>query len=311
MQKDALKLLSYKKYNTTDTTWYLDIPYAETSSADYVAQWFDMKKFINGLSQLEGNYIVSSRCNICLPNVDKQEFTAVDYSEDEVIEEFSVISQKYVKELNVFSFFSSFMPESDDELYKFIEGLKIKQFKVKKEKDGKVVEKVEIETPIKTTHISKDKKATYILIPYTKMQEEYYMKGDKLEKRYVENSSIISEDYVRRMLTATHYSNIPVDIMVTDIDIDKAKMPVQPAITASGKASENIFVLPTFKTGIDATQYMTEPLVIILKYEKFMEILLSLLYHKEWQGYKDEQDKKKDEQNTKSAAELFRNMFAK
>lgn len=297
IQEDANILLGYETYNKEKTTWYLDIPYAETDSSDYVAQWFDMKTFINALSKLEGNYIVSSRCNICLPNAEKRELIKIsrddlkDIPEDEIVNLPSEgkASKRYVKELNVFSFFSSFVDDAD-EVMEFIESLEVENIA---ETEGK---------KITTTHISKDKKAKYILIPYTKMSEEYYDEDDKVKGSFIENSSVISEDYVRRMLVATHYSNVPVDIMVTDIDIDLNKMPIQPAYSMEGKESESVYVLPTFKTGVDASQYMTEPVVVIMKYDKFMEILCSILYREEWRTYR--QDK-----SIHDSAELFRNIF--
>jgi hypothetical protein len=106
------------------------------------------------------------------------------------------------------------------------------------------------------------------------------------------------------MLTATHYSNVPVDIMVTDIDIDLNKMPIQPTFNKEGQRSESVYVFPTFKTGVDSSQYMTEPAVIIMKYDKFMKILCSLLYREEWRCYCADKE-------VKDTTELFRNMFKK
>lgn len=269
LRKDALKLLCYKSYNTEDTTWYLDIPYVETDSSDYVAHWFDMKNFVKALSNLRGNYIVSSRCNICLPNAEKRELVKIskdeltDITEDEVIklpDEVTVLA-RYAKELNIFSFFSSFVDKTDD-VMEFIESLKVNQIVKTEDKNGNSKKEIKV-APIETEHISTNNKATYILIPYTKMSEEYYDEDNKVKRSLIENSSVISEDYVRRMLAATHYSNVPVDIMVTNIDIDVNRMPIQPTYSAEGKKSESVYVLPTFKTGVDASQYMVEPAVMV------------------------------------------------
>lgn len=309
-QKNALNLLKYKSYNKEDTMWYLDIPYAETDSSDYVAQWFDMKKFVEALSNLKGNYIVSSRCNICLPNDEKREFVKIskenlnDISEEEIVNlsDCIKVSDKHVKELNVFSFFSSFVSERSD-ILEFIESLKIEQTVERKNKDGEK-EKKKVYKPIHTEHISNGKEAKYILIPYTKMSEDYYDEDGKVKRNIIENSSVISEDYVRRMLAATHYSNIPVDIMVTDIDIDLSKMPIQPTYNVEGLKSDSVYVMPTFKTGVDASQYMVEPAVIIMKYDRFMEILCSLLYREEWRHYCEEKE-------TRDVAEMFRNLYGR
>ena len=156
------------------------------------------------------------------------------------------VPQKFGKELNVFNFYSSFTDQAS-EAAEFLEGLKIEN-----------QEKAQVE------HISSDKKAKYICIPYTKMSEEYYEEDGEVKKRIVENSSVINEDYVRRMLAFTHYSNVPIEVMVTNIDIDINKMPVRVTYNSNGTKSNSVYVVPTFKTGIDAGQYMTEPAIVIM-----------------------------------------------
>lgn len=287
-QENALNLLEDKKYNKSDTIWYLDIPYAETDSSDYVAQWFEVDKFIEALSKLHGDYIVSSRYNLCLPNDDKMEFSQYkdNVSDDDVSEKdvLDFVPQKFGKELNVFNFYSSFTDQAS-EAAEFLEELKIEN-----------QEKAQVE------HISSDKKAKYICIPYTKMSEEYYEEDGEVKKRIVENSSVINEDYVRRMLAFTHYSNVPIEVMVTNIDIDINKMPVRVTYNSNGTKSNSVYVVPTFKTGIDAGQYMTEPAIVIIAYDKFMEIMLSLVYRSEWEKYNTEK-------KAADVASMFRNMF--
>lgn len=116
-----------------------------------------------------------------------------DVSEKDVLD---FVPQKFGKELNVFNFYSSFTDQAS-EAAEFLEGLKIEN-----------QEKEQVE------HISSDKKAKYICIPYTKMSEEYYEEDGEVKKRIVENSSVINEDYVRRMLAFTHYSNVPIEATV-------------------------------------------------------------------------------------------------
>lgn len=135
----------------------------------------------------------------------------------------------------------------------------------------------------KWVHLPKDKKAKYILIPYTKMQEDYFVEddADKAQAYSLEkNNSKATAKYVRRMLAATHNSNIPVEVMITNAKLDFESMHAQ-------KTEEGIYVMPTFKMGTDGSQYMVEPLVIIMEYEKFMEQMLRLLYHEVWEKLKN------------------------
>lgn len=123
-------------------------------------------------------------------------------------------------------------------------------------------------------------------ITYEKQKEK---QGEKQEKKQekkqlvssiVKNNVRIDENYIRRMIASTHYSKIPVEVMITnaDIEMDEEQLPPMPI----QKITSKIGVLPTFKTGIDATQYMAEPLVVYMKYEKFMDIMLQLLYKDVW-----------------------------
>jgi len=57
-----------------------------------------------------------------------------------------------------------------------------------------------------------------------------------------------------------------------------------------------MYVLPTFKTGIDANPYKVEPAVIILKYEEYINILLSLMFDNAWQR-KIKADEEKESEN--------------
>lgn len=300
-REDALKLMLNGKYNEEQTCWYADIPYAETSSADYVAQWFENDTFIDRLSYLKGKYIVSSRCNICLPNKLKKEFMEVDNQQKELVEIDRFMPDKFIKELNVYSFFSGFLSEQDD-ISRFVDSIEIQSINPV---NGEVSTR-----KIVTNHISHENEAKYILIPYTRMSEviteseaDSSEKGaEKYDVELQRNSSNITEDYVRRMIAATHYSNIPVDIMVTNIDIDLNSSDVRKTYNGAGVLSEDVYVMPTFKTGVDSSQYFTEPAVIIMRYAKFMEILSSLLYHDEWRDYKSSIE-------TKSALEIFSNLL--
>lgn len=288
LQKNALELLKDETYNQEDAVWYLDIPYVETDSTDYVPGWFDVNEFIGNLDKCRGTYIVSSRCNICLPNESKVDYSVKTSRGKDISDALIQYGTKerlpsaLEKELNVFLFYNSFISaEFADKYEKVIPVLK----------DDK-------DAPVVPVHLSEERKAKYVLIPYTKMQEDYFEnhKEDKAYRLKKEaNTSKISRQYVRRMLAATHFSNIPVEVMITNADLEVDKMPIQ-------KVGKGVYALPTFRTGVDATQYMVEPVVIILEYETYINILLSLLYHDEYKEYMEDE-------KAKAAAEYFRNKY--
>ncbi len=276
-QKNAMCLLQDKNYNKKGTVWYLDIPYTETSSEDYVPNEFNVNQFITELSECEGTYIVSSRCNVCLPKQVKEDYSnchfkiAVPDEEIMVETEETELSNPEKKELNVFSFFNSFVSEGDAKDYE------------------KHILKTEDSSEEKTQkHMPEDKKAKYILIPYTKMQEDYFKEEDEdkgeTQKHILEaNNSKITAAYVRRMLAATHISEIPVEVMITNADLSFRAMHAHKVMGEKG-----LYVMPTFKMGADGSKYMVDPVVIIMKYERFMEQMLRLLYKDEWKNYLNE-----------------------
>lgn len=323
-KENALKLLTNEKYNIQNALWYLDIPYIETDSSDYVQDSFKVEEFINSLRDNKGTYIVSSRCNICLPDEDESEKskkkeshsnssedkgggqgkeakdTADSEGEEDTVIFYEMIfnpnaiydkendaakngikgtMERYKKEFHVFDFFNSFVDS------KYAEGYEscIKEIDAKEAKKiGKI-------------HLEGEREAKYILISFTKCQEEFMEKTityekqeEKQEKKQlvssiVKNNVRIDENYIRRMIASTHYSKIPVEVMITnaDIDMDEKQLPPMPI----QKVTSKIGVLPTFKTGIDVTQYMAEPLVVYMKYEKFMDIMLQLLCKDAWEKY--------------------------
>ncbi len=280
-QEDAINLLKRGNYNKKGTVWYLDIPYTETDSANYVPDGFNMDRFIESLSGCEGTYIVSSRCNVCLPEEVKEAYSRCYFKEAVADEGIMVkdgadeLPKPVRKELNVFAFFNSFVSKGDAADYeKYI-------IKIRDDDDKKMPK-----------HISEDKKAKYIFIPYTKMQEDYFKGEDEniggAQRHSLEtNNSKITFAYVRRMLAATHISNIPVEVMITNAEFDFKDMHNVHEV----KGEKGLYVMPTFKMGADGSQYMVEPIVIIMQYKKFMEQMLRLLYKNEWRKYLEEKNR--------------------
>ena len=259
-REDALEVLNDAGLNKESTVFYLDIPYAETSSADYVAQWFDTSKFIERLSSCNGTYIVSSRCNVCMQDKEeyknKQPRIVIPKQDDE--EGQAIPANKNDK---LFAFYNSFVTEEYAKAYESdVSGYDEESWR----------------------HIREGYEAKYVFIPYTKMEEVF----ENGKKQIAGNATKIDENYVRRMLVATHFSNIPVEVMITNANLQLDTMPIQ-------KISKKMYAMPTFKTGIDANPYLVEPAVIIMKYEAYIDILLSLLFKEAWKKKVTEKDTKK------------------
>ena len=280
-------------YNTPQTLWYLDIPYTSTDSSDYVPDWFNVENFQNALSANKGIYVVSSRCNVCLsddekvvkplnvepkdlmiPKKEEDDLDSKDISEDEI----SGTIKKHTKEFQIFDFLYGFTtPEYAEKYEKYIKNMEVQSLSDDLPEFGKV-------------HLENGREAQYILISFTKAQEEFVFRLSDSEekggtptysigKSIVKNNVKIDENYIRRMLASTHYSKVPVEIMITNADIKIDKAPII-------KVSEDIGVLPTFRTGVDSSQYMAEPAIIYMRYEKFMDIMIQLLYKDAWEQYK-------------------------
>ena len=280
-------------YNTPQTLWYLDIPYTSTDSSDYVPDWFNVERFQKALSDNKGIYVVSSRCNVCLsddekvakplnvepndlmmPKKEEDDLDSKDISEDEI----SGTIKKHTKEFQIFDFLYGFTtPEYAEKYEKYIKNMEVQSLSDDLPEFGKV-------------HLENGREAQYILISFTKAQEEFVFRLSDSEekggtptysigKSIVKNNVKIDENYIRRMLASTHYSKVPVEIMITNADIKIDKAPII-------KVSEDIGVLPTFRTGVDSSQYMAEPAIIYMRYEKFMDIMIQLLYKDAWEQYK-------------------------
>lgn len=116
--------------------------------------------------------------------------------------------------------------------------------------------------------------ARYILIPITNKQYHHA----RVYKR-VDNNGIFSIDSVRRMFAATAYSNIPVEVMITNTDIKPNNLPVHEI--KEGKA----WLLPTFET---PNNYLNESLTLIMDYQYFFEEVLVKMYYPNYQTVRDE-----------------------
>lgn len=290
---DALALMKSAKYNKSDAKFYLDIPYAETDAATYVSEVFDQKEFAERLSALQGTYLVSSRFNIC---VDTQK------NKQDALQ---------IKKRNVFKFYSSFILQDDMEQY--VKSLD-EYIEPSDEKDSREQEWFNVT----------DNEAKYVLFPFTRSSVDYGMtkqnqqpekdskedstedskedsKEDSTDKMKRKSKNIFRQnakltlEYIRRMLAGTQFSNIPVEVMITNADIETSSISFR-------EISEDVWVMPTFKTGIDAGTYKAEPVIVVMKYSKYLETLLHTLAPDAWEDYIGIHQ-------AKDVAQEFRNIF--
>lgn len=257
---DALALMQSKIYNKSGTKYYLDIPYAETNDATYVSKVFDQIEFAKRLSELKGTYLVSSRFNIC---VDAQK------NKQDALQ---------IKKRNVFKFYSSFVLQDEMEEYmKFLD----KYIKISNEEES---------SEQKWFNVTGNE-AKYVFFPFTKSSVDYGMKSvnkqlennsddkEKRESKYIfKQNAKLTLQYIRRMLAGTQFSNIPVEVMITNADIDTSARSLR-------EISEGVWVMPTFKTGIDAGTYKAEPVIVVMEYSKYLETLLHTLAPDTWEAF--------------------------
>lgn len=259
---DALKLMQSDEFNKATSKYYLDIPYAETDDATYVSKFFDQTEFAKRLSELKGTYLVSSRFNICVDSEKKQ-------------------NALQIKKRNVFKFYSSFILE--DAMKPYMEML-----------DTYIEPSDDEKSPEQKWFNITGNEAKYVLFPFTKSSFDYGVyemleenKQDKetpkdekkrKPKNIFKKNTKLTMDEIYRMLAGTQLSNIPVEVMVTNADIDTEALVFREIDT-------DVWVIPTFKTGIDAGTYKAEPVIVVMKYQKYLESLLHTLAPDAWEAY--------------------------
>ncbi len=276
-REDALDLMQSEIYNKSETKYYLDIPYAETNDATYVSKVFDQIEFAKRLSELKGTYLVSSRFNICV-DAQKNKQAALQ-----------------IKKRNVFKFYSSFVLQ--DEMKKYVEFLD-KYIEISNEEES---------SEQKWFNVTRNE-AKYVFFPFTKSSVDYGMASEnkqfendsddkkKRESKYIfKQNAKLTLKYIRRMLTGTQFSNIPVEVMITNADIDTSARSLR-------EIREGVWVMPTFKTGIDAGTYKAEPVIVVMKYSKYLETLLHTLAPDAWDNFISIHQ-------AKDSAEYFRKIF--
>lgn len=243
--------------NVNDCVWYHDIPYSETSISTYSSDWFNESDFVEKLGDCKGDYVIASRFNICEARNGNLDLVA-----SKSIEKTDAIRNK---EKNIIKFFGRFVSEEFSKQY---QDLVINEFPEEEMDNPDYVDPKDKKKANPWTHITDDKTAKYICFAFS--QTEAIRSEDKNKRiEYVKNHANISKDSIRRMLKNTQISNIEVEIMLTNMELDFTKMPVMQLDNESG-----IWYIPSFKT---PSTYKIEPVTIIMEYEKFMKEMVLFL----------------------------------
>lgn len=267
-----------------ECVWYHDIPYSETSISTYSSDWFDEPDFVKKLGTCEGDYIIASRFNICEARKGN-----LDLVVSKEIEKDDAIKNK---EKNIIKFFGRFVSEDFAKRY---EDLVRKKFPEEDTDDEDYKDPKGKKHANPWTQIDDDKVAKYICFAFSQT-EAIKSNDENKEVEYVKNHANISKDSIRRMLKNTQISNIEVEIMLTNMDLDMGKMPVV-QIEEEGELA-GIWYVPTFKT---QSTYKVEPVTIIMEYEKFMmDMVVFLLAENVY-----------IEEDARASAAVFRNLYSK
>lgn len=246
--RDVNNVLQLSDYNKKDSITYCDIPYAETDSTLYVSEVFDFGAFINTLKNFIGKYIVSSRYNIC--------------SNEEIWKMYYGIEKIVYKEGN-----KEVIKMTQDEL-----------------KEG--FSKIGADFNDRVKHIRDfyndfiEANAKYVVLPYTSTQEvfdkEKTDEKGKLTKTKVHNNYALNLEDVEKMFKNTIYSNIPVEVMVTNVDVfpeDGVPKTEEQHLMNEYKLDEGIYAIPSVKADGESSAYFAEPIYLVMTYEKYLKYM--------------------------------------
>ena len=239
-REDANKLTAKLKEDA-NRIWYYDIPYSETDVSNYSSDWFDEAKFVDALGKSKGDYIVASRYNIC----DGRKGGLDAIKKDREIQKLSN------KHKNIIKFFLRFVSKDFASQYE----QDVKDNSTEEENEEKNY-KGKDANPWR--NISDGRTAKFIVFAFSNTEQ---ILGDKGNTKYVKNHLTVSKDSIRRMLKNTQISNIEVEIMLTNMDLDMKMLPVK-------CVEDGIWYVPSFKT---QSSYKIEPVTIIMDYKLFIK----------------------------------------
>lgn len=242
-REDANELTAKLKKDA-DRIWYYDIPYSETDVSNYSSDWFDEAKFVKELGKSKGDYIVASRYNIC----DGRKGGL------DVIKKDGEIRKLSNKHKNIIKFFLRFV--SKDFASQYEQDVRDNSTEEENERPNYTGKDANPWSHISGS--SGSRTAKYIVFAFSNTEQ---ILGDTGNTKYVKNHLTVSKDSIRRMLKNTQISNIEVEIMLTNMNLDMNMLPVK-------CVEDGIWYIPSFKT---QSSYKIEPVTIIMDYKLFIK----------------------------------------
>lgn len=344
-KRDVNEVLRLHAYNKNTSIAYCDIPYAETSDSLYVAKTFDFKKFVDNLDNFEGKYIVSSRYNICTFQEFKALYYIWEhFIESEKIDVKEVATKSHrklitsiIKKINTDDDFTendkenlrkSLTPQNEEKVWQYLldnaTQLKVAHI-IESFKENKIIiaSQDDIKTLLGNTAYNqkikniydfyksfadmKKNKPKYIVIPYTNT-EEILSDANKLPIRKVRNNYRLRDYDVDIMFKNTIFSNIPVEVMVTNVEmlnkvseesplLDTYDSSEESHLLNTYRISDGVFALPTVRADASSSSYLAEPIYLVLTYDRYME-------------YMKENLMRDDNEDARESAEIFRSYLA-
>ena len=286
-ERDIIALLQTEDYNKESCIAYCDIPYAETSDDMYVSKDFNLGGFVESLNKFKGYYIVSSRYNICAPdNIKTVYYNRLTEGEDKNLNGLDKFKKKVKNILNFYFMFTT---------------------------EGGTVEIKDNDT--KTVKMEEDRVPKYIVLPYTskesvinfKTKTDDDSKNKKNKNNYrldlLENKEDLLDD-IDRMFKNTILSNIPVEVMLTNIDmLDKRNKGTEEYnLLQYYRIKDGIYALPTLNSEIESLNYNAEPIYLVFEYKIYLEMMVRALSGEEYEKIQAEKEKKE-------ALDIFKKIF--
>lgn len=278
--EDVIRLLCSPEYNKKNAVVYADIPYSETDDDAYFIDGFDEARFLKTLNNYEGKYIVSSRYNICA----NSELKSICYGIKDVEDEQKFYSRDDAKKLKAKVYII-------EDFYKAFSG----GSRMIKE-EGEEVEKEVLLIP------KEDSQAKYVIIPYTDVEEkkeEFELDGKC--KGLLHNNYALNYHDVESMFKRTIFSNIPVEVMITNIDFKKDR---DLRLLNAYDLGNGVRAIPTVVADSSSTGYHVQPIYLVIEYNKYLELQNLAIYG-------DIIEKQKIEEEKIESVNIFREFLNK
>ena len=278
--EDVIKLLVSPEYNKKNAVVYADIPYSETDDDTYFIDGFDEAKFLKALNNYKGKYIVSSRYNICANN----ELKSIYYGVKDVEDEQKFYSSDDAKKLKT-------KVNTIEDFYKAFSG------------GGRMIKEEGEKTEKEVVQISNiDNQAKYIIMPYADVEEKKNkFELDGMRKGLLHNNYALTYHDVESMFKRTIFSNIPVEVMVTNIDLKKDR---DIRLLNAYDLGDGIRAVPTVVADASSTGYHAQPIYLVIEYSKYLE-LQNLAIHG------DEIEEQQANEDRVESVNIFRDFFSK